>query len=274
MMPPGRARVRELSSQSGVALMLVVWFIAGLSVLVAASVSVSRSDTHMAQLHIAKARVAAAGDGAIQLALAKAVATKDRSGNTLVQVGDIDVGVNLVPVSRLVNINRAPVAVLSSLFQLAAGDGQSSQDELARAVIEWRSRAPRAGGGEFYALEDLLRVDGITRTVLDQLQDFVVVGVWAGGGDWSKPPAFLRNGSASPEQMKQLVAGEGDESGRRVTTDNKAAGLSGVYRADAVIKFGNVNWIRRRWVRMVASPTSNLPWRFVRTEAPRVIAGG
>jgi general secretion pathway protein K len=257
------------------ALMLVVWFIAGLSVLVAAGVSVSRSDSRLAQLHIAKARVAAAGDGAIQLALAKTIVTKGRSDSTVIKIGELDVGVNLVPISRLVNINRAPLGVLSPMFQLAAGDGKSSPDELARAVIEWRNRAPSSGGGVFYSIEDLLRVEGITRTVLDQLQDFVVVGLWAGGGgDWRKPPAFLRNTSASPDQMRRIVAGEGDDSRSNASSNNRETALSSVYRADAVINFGNVNWIRRRWVRMAGNPASNLPWRFVRTEAPRVIAGG
>ena len=44
-----------MAGQKGVALAIVVWFIAGMSLLVAGIVSHARVDTQMAQLHIAKA---------------------------------------------------------------------------------------------------------------------------------------------------------------------------------------------------------------------------
>ena len=45
-----------MAGQKGVALAIVVWFIAGMSLLVAGIVSHARVDTQMAQLHIAKAK--------------------------------------------------------------------------------------------------------------------------------------------------------------------------------------------------------------------------
>ena len=59
------------AKQQGVALAIVVWFIAGMSLLVASIVSQATVDTRLAQLHVAKAEAAAAGDGAIQLMLAQ-----------------------------------------------------------------------------------------------------------------------------------------------------------------------------------------------------------
>ena len=61
----------SMGSQKGVALAIVVWFIAGMSLLVAGIVSHARVDTQMAQLHVARAKAVAAGDGAIQLMLAE-----------------------------------------------------------------------------------------------------------------------------------------------------------------------------------------------------------
>ena len=55
--PPGRQR--------GVALGIVVWFIAGMALLVSGIVSEARVDTRMAQLHYFRAQAAAAADGAI-----------------------------------------------------------------------------------------------------------------------------------------------------------------------------------------------------------------
>ena len=58
------------SREAGVALAIVVWFIAGMSLLVAGIVAQARVDTQLAQIHADRARVTAAGDGAIRLAVA------------------------------------------------------------------------------------------------------------------------------------------------------------------------------------------------------------
>ena len=68
-----------MAGQKGVALAIVVWFIAGMSLLVAGIVSHARVDTQMAQLHIAKAKAVAAGDGAIQLMLGERLFNQDAS---------------------------------------------------------------------------------------------------------------------------------------------------------------------------------------------------
>ena len=63
-------------SETGVALAIVVWFIAGMALLVSGIVSDARMGTRMAQLHYFKAQAAAAGDGAINLALAEQMRRK------------------------------------------------------------------------------------------------------------------------------------------------------------------------------------------------------
>ena len=57
--------------QQGIALGVVVWFIAGMALIVSGIVSEAKVDTRMAQLHYFRAQAAAAGDGAINLALAE-----------------------------------------------------------------------------------------------------------------------------------------------------------------------------------------------------------
>ncbi len=72
----GAVMVRK--GESGVALGIVVWFIAGMALLVSGIVSEARIDTRLAQLHYFKAQAAAAGDGAINLALAEQIGQKCR----------------------------------------------------------------------------------------------------------------------------------------------------------------------------------------------------
>ena len=60
----------SVEPQRGVALGVVVWFIAGMALLVSGIIAEARIDTRMAQIHYFRAQAAAAGDGAINLALA------------------------------------------------------------------------------------------------------------------------------------------------------------------------------------------------------------
>ena len=61
----------QLSSSAACALGVVVWFIAGMALLVSGIIAEARIDTRMAQFITFRAQAAAAGDGAINLALAE-----------------------------------------------------------------------------------------------------------------------------------------------------------------------------------------------------------
>lgn len=195
----GRA-VRPVASpaQAGVALAIVLWFIAGMSLLVAGIVSQARVDTHMAQVHVARARAAAAGDGAIRLTLADLVTARqsafeqsgDQAGNY--RLGEDDVSVQLVPVAGLVDVNSATADVLAGLF-LEAGLADQEARAMAENVLQSRSATAVAGrpaaGGRFAAMEDLLRVLGMSRSLLDAVRDLIVVGPPAQGTtNWAVAP--------------------------------------------------------------------------------------
>ena len=65
------AALQSQHRQRGIALAIVVWFIAGMSILVAGIVAQASVDTRMAQVHVARAKTAAAGDGAIMLMMSE-----------------------------------------------------------------------------------------------------------------------------------------------------------------------------------------------------------
>ena len=96
-------RGTSMGGQKGVALAIVVWFIAGMSLLVAGIVSHARVDTQMAQLHVGRAKAVAAGDGAIQLMLADRLLKQGASANEqsllsgVYELGSLEVLVMLFP---------------------------------------------------------------------------------------------------------------------------------------------------------------------------------
>ena len=273
--------------QQGVALAIVVWFIAGMSLLVAGIVASANVDTKTTQIYLARAKAVAAGDGAINLAMIERRSGFERAaGGPLVsesrqRLGDVEVLVKIIPAAGFIDVNNAPAEMLQGLFHFAGGMEPGDAQMVAASVVKWRSQAAdgksarrtRRDRGRFYSLEDMLRVDGVTRTLLDSIRDYAVAGSWINGSmDWS----------ASPESMLDILAAlnpaQADAMSRRRGSMASAGPVGrmrggGVYRADALVAYGGRTWLRRRWLKMESVRGSTLPWHAVRTEAPRVVGG-
>jgi hypothetical protein len=257
--------------QRGVALAIVVWFIAAMSLLVAGIVYQAKLDLRMAQAHVAQARVAAAGDGAIQLMLASVSASAPAGAARVFRLGDLPVTVQLVPGAGLVDLNLAPRDLLVYLVT-ATGVAADEAERLADNVIKWRSPSATSGGHRFDAIENLLQVEGFDRVRIDAVRDLVVAA--SDGGS-------VLNPALAPDAVLAIFARKDPDKAARIASERRnstqgggAAGLSaGVYRADALVNYGGQRWLRRRWLRVGQSKHSNLPWHFTRTEAPRALPG-
>lgn len=276
----------RLQTQTGIALAIVVWFIAGMSLLVAGIVSHASLDTRMAQLHVAKAKVRAAGDGAIHLFLADVLAGKLSpamlSGEGVeYQLGELSVRVTAVPGAGLIDLNSAGPALLSSLFTVAGDMDKDDAQLLANNVVDWRSKRTRRSsgkyeGGRFTGIEDMLRVDGVSRTLLDGIREYVVAGRAASGTtNWQLSPPHVLALLESVDAGQYAVASRAQANAlERQEADAGAAGVSlaGAIRADALVDYGGRTWLRRRWIDTADGGSSSLPWRVISKEAPRVIA--
>ncbi|MEH6568963.1 MAG: hypothetical protein V7709_07815 [Halioglobus sp.] len=264
------------SQQRGVALAIVVWFLAAMSLLVSGIVFQARVDTRMAQLHAAKAKAVAAGDGAIQLMLANMQARSpqgfdqtNRLPTMDFEIGDYPVTVRLVPVAGLIDLNSAPADILALLFIAHGGLDDGDAQFLAGSVVKWRSVTGRqqAGSGRFAAIEDVLRVEGVTRTLLDGIRDSVAVSQKGQSAmDWSMAPSSVLDILAlkNPGRASSMINGFKKRSG--------AGAAVGAYRLDALVSVGDQQWLRRRWA-SGGKTAGGLPWRYTRTEAPRVFPG-
>lgn len=285
MMAPGMGMRSVPKRQRGVALAIVVWFIAGMSLLVAGIVGHARVDTKLTQLHLARAKTVAAGDGATLLAMSERIRGFQSAGvgplvsETAYRLGDADVRVRIIPASGFIDLNRAPVTVLAALFAIAGGLEPGEAKYLADNVVKWRrsDTGSRRNRRKFYATEDLLRVEGMNRTVLDGIRDYAIAADWASGA---------MNWTAAPKEMLDMLEavnpGQVDNIQQRRSTLMRSGGGSqrgvllgagGVYRADALVDYGGRIWLRRSWLSVGGSQNRGLPWRVVRTEPPRVVAG-
>lgn len=262
-------------NQQGVALGIVVWFIAGMALLVSGIVSEAKVDTRMAQLHYFRAQAAAAGDGAINLALAEQEGLRtsgqrgvDRLQNY--QVGPQMVEIRMIPGGLFVNISTENTRGLRALFAMAAEQAEqngsiwdASPMRLATAVVEFRGGAGRNRGRPFHSPEDLLRVPGVSRGVYDAVRDYITVEDLAGGYAGANKGAGTKL-----RQLEAAMAGEG------ALVKGSAQHAANSYRVDAIVTIGDQEWLRRRWVTLGGGGYSQLPWRFIRTEAARPLSTG
>ncbi len=263
----------SITRQRGVVLGIVVWFIAGMALLVSGIIAEARVDTRMAQLHYFRAQAAAAGDGAINMALAEQEGRRSsgqRVANRLqnYQIGQRSVEVRMIPGGVFVNISSEDEEGLRALFRLGAVEARDyghvwgeSPASLAAAVIEFRDGLGGRGGKLFHSPEDLLRVPGVSRGVYDAVRNYITVGDLADG--------FQSNAETVESRLEHLrfaVAGEG------VVTQGAAQHAAKSLRIDAIVNIGEKKWLRRRWATLEDSGFSLLPWRYVRTEAARPLS--
>ncbi|TGD74104.1 general secretion pathway protein GspK [Mangrovimicrobium sediminis] len=268
--------------QRGVAMVVVVWFIAAMSLVVGGIVALARVESGTTGLHVARAKVVAAGDGAINLTMAARQSRATRAGDTppamdsLQRIGELEVLVRVIPADGFVDLNQAPAELLAALFRHAGGMDSSQAQTVANNVVKWRS-ATRSDQGRdageparFYSLEDLLRVEGVNRSVLDGVRNFVVAGDWASGGmNWDSAPSAMLPVLDAVDPSRGNTARE--RRSARSQRATPAASGSGVYRVDALVEYGGRLWLRRRWVQTGGAVGSSLPWHVLRTEAPRVV---
>jgi general secretion pathway protein K len=284
----GRVRPHARTGQSGVALAVVVWFLAAMSLLVTGIVSHARVDTRMAQLHVAGAKATAAADGAILLYLAdfaSADEEDDRRAASMrrdLRVGDRTVAVEILPAAGLIDVGSASQKTLASLFRYRTGMDEEQAQFLAGNVVQSRASGLGLAGAargkvQVRAPEDLMRIDGVSRTLLDAIRDLVTVddGVRRGAVN----PAY-----APPAVLAALGLGD-DEGDLQPTPGEREGALSsagsggrlptrGLFRVDAWVQDGGSTWLRRRWVEFGRTAKGEMPWQFNRTEPVRLVRAG
>lgn len=270
-------------SQRGVALALLLWMIAAMSLLVGGLVALSRHDVQLTALQLDQARVQAAATGIAHLAmrdLSTLVATGGNDGTRILQgeyqLNGMQLQVTIIPAAGLVSINSAEQPLLETLLHFAAGLSEDEAAMLALNIIDWRGGQYSEleqldfvddGRGFFRVEEELLKVPGMNRDIYEAIYPFV--HAQAGGN----PELDL---SAAPRGLLDLWPGGAAfvvdftaESRQDVAPDGTAPvqpafGVGGIFCVDVEVAVSENRVFRQRiWVDMSGS-AGGLPWRFTR----------
>lgn len=298
------APIQKPDSQRGVALAMLLWFIAAMLILVAGLASLAKMDVRLAQWQVHETKATALGDGAAQLLLRDLLYERsygDYPGQGIFRntynLGEKTVNVRAVPVTGLIDLNQAGELLLTDLFHFRAGLDVEAAERLAQRVVVWRSpdteeaedtdeylaaglpHGPRHS--EFVVPEDLLQVMGVTRDIYASVG--ALIHASPGGGSsrinlMSAPWPMFKLMAAGDEALAwELYLARAEAPWEPVP---RVAGLleehlggSGSLRhlrIDARVAFDDGKILQRRlWVDLNESDSHRLPWRVDRVEPVR-----
>ncbi len=270
----------KLSRQSGVALAVLLWFIAALSLLVAGIMSTAKVDVRYARINTSLAEATALTDGATLLFLNDLTrqnlpletlpddAENEPSAASFF-IGQHEVYVRATPSSGLINLLTADSELLVDLFVVGAGLEASEAEKMAESVLQWRTlskvdsvKTVQVSSAKAQVLEDLLSIPGMTREIYENVSLLVSAS--------SKNTAKVVNVSVAPTEVLHILAGGDQNEFDRLQESEGRGGMLGatLIRIDARVAL-NADSVYQRssWVELSALKKlkkTMVPWAIKR----------
>lgn len=211
---------KRLAPRRGMALLTVLWMVAALSIMVAGMVRSIRTEARLTggarQISVAGAM----GDAAIHLVLQDLLGRSEPQ--TSLAIVDVpyhgqSIAVEVLPLNGLIDLNKAPVELLSAAMATAAGMPPAQAEQAAQAIQEWRTARDAQGRVQtFEALEDLLQVPGIDYDLYANIAPLLTADQSGSG---------RVNPMAAPESVLSVLAGGNSTEAARIAAQRMAGGV-------------------------------------------------
>ncbi|WP_287917798.1 general secretion pathway protein GspK [Comamonas sp.] len=216
------SRKQAGSKQAGMALLLVLWVVAGLSIFAASLGRTVRSEAAQATVarHLIEGR--AYGEAAVYQVLFQILSTgKQPDRYTLIDTNwqGVPIEVEIVPWTGLINIHGATASLWTLVLEKAAQLPRSQAAQVAEKIIESR-KYDESKGAKWESLEDLLQIPGVDYFVFQSIRPYLV----AEGSSRQDVSS-----QASPELLRRWLQEGGLDSARNAP--------SGILRITAKIPF-------------------------------------
>jgi len=296
-----RSLVRCAARHKGLALVAVLWTIAALMVTATGVVYAVRGEVRTVSSFREMAAAAAIGDAGVVLAARDLAGTKnreDRLQQSEISFEQVAIGIRIVPLTGLIDLNSAPEPLLTDLLAVAGEIDRGRASRLAQRIIDWRDadEQPQPGGAEdaayaaagspfrtrggpFESPQDLLQVLDVDFDLYERLRRLVTVHVRGNGrvDPAAAPLSVLRVLAGGNEQIATAYAGARGSSGALADTTRLPAAYvartpSSRYLIEASVPLSNGAFLVTRRILDVASAREGLPWETLWAE--RVVEAG
>jgi len=276
--------------QHGLALVAVLWIAAALMITATGVVYAVRNEVRTVASFRELAVAGALGDAGVLLVARELAAAAKQEGRLQqydTQFEQAVVGVRVVPLTGLIDLNAAAEPLLTDLIAVAGGMDQSQAAPLAQRIIDWRDAdeqphpqgaedaayaaagSPfRTRGGPFESPEDLLQVLGIDFDLYGRLRPLITVHFRGAGrvDPAAAPLSVLRVLASGNEQIAVDYANAREASGALADTTRFPAAYvaraqSPRYLVEAAVQLSNGARLVTRKVLDIATAGDGLPWQ-------------
>ena len=278
---------RVTSQQRGMALIAVLWLVASMSLIIAGVVRSVRSEVQNVGTQRQQAIGAAAADAAILLALQRLSARPNELPKDLqtmtVSFNNASYAVQVMPLNGLLDINNAPVSLLTDLYQFVAGLSPDAASNLAQATLAARQAKGTKGRAlGFDAVPDLMRVPGMRYEVYAKVAPLLTTDIKNGSGRINPLvaplPLLVVLASGNTARAAQFANQRDAHSATLDTSFFKpefiemAASNNLMFQVDAPLPDGRVT--RNAWrVFWGADAQTGLPWRVLGVQQSNSLPG-
>ena len=264
--------------QRGMVLIAVLWMVAALSILVTGMTRSVREEVRTLTLARQSVEGMALGDAAIQLVLQEMVSRPANPVTGLVQLQTVYHGVTMevqvVPLNGLIDLNKAPEALLASLYAVAGGLPAESAFALAHSTVQVREqRDARGAQKRFEAPEDLLQIQGVDYPLYARLSGLVTADLNGTGkvSPLAAPLGVLTVLAAGNVEVASRIAQE--RAAGAVAVDTTALDAAFVqntsvrrFRLQARVPLADGAWLNvSRSVDLNARARDGVPWHTFHT---------
>lgn len=264
---------RRASLSRGMALIVVLWMVAALSVIAVGLLTTVRGEIQTASRQKQMVVAGALADAAIRRVLQDVTSQRVSVTHPIRIAAPLSgqpVVATVQPLNGLVDINNASEALLAALFQHAAGQTAADSEALAGSVVQTRSRRNAQGLPEgFDAPEDLMRVPGIDYSLYARISSLVSASIGGSGrvNPLAASPQLLTVLSQGNSSLAAQLASSRDSTPQAmdITLLNPAfidTSPASALQVTARIRLdGQVSMVRTWFVVTGATPQTGLPWR-------------
>lgn len=286
---------RPVNNQDGMALVMVLWLVAAMSLLVASVVYVARMDVQQLQFGQQQAKVGAIADKAMRLTMRQFVLDVADNGSLRhiaqqydFRVQDTKVEVGIHSASGLVHLGSITPEFLLAVLQYGVGFDEQKIEALKLLLDKGFALAEVAEGelelpNRFRVIEDLLLIPGVSLDVFEKLKDYFYVGqLGAPGVNPAAAPRELLSVLAAGEdgvveEFMSLRASARQSPGEEIlphsqfTPELMSSANSSVYRVDVTLSpSAKMTFKRRYWISLIPS-RYGLSWTLQAKEPVQIV---
>lgn len=296
---------RAKLTETGMALIAVLWITAALSLLAMSLSQMARTDLRVVGVFKQSTEAQAKADGALVVVsdwLMGQLSTINSEKNLQVNVAGEIIPVQIVSAAGFININMAGADLLRDMFIYGAGLQSDQAERIAQNIVNWRSQnitdlsgsdaaeyqqagLPPPRHGSFVTPQDLRQVLGVTPNIYAKVSHLIVADRLAMNSlvdPNSAPAGVLYVLAAGDESVVARILSargqvvDGNSSATQIlnTTGLNPAYLESIgssyFRLTAVVtSVDGLRWIRRWWVDYSLQSQSMTPWKVTQIESLR-----